>query len=192
MKKKQTMMRAVQVSVLAALMLGAAALILTGCGDDASPGPLGGGDLTAPVLSVGSVSDLSTPAGTTATLKFTSGEAGTYYYVVLASGATAPDAAVVKAASSGIHGTASALAAENTINVTGLTAASANTAYIVVEDASGNLSAVLTITGVNPVSTTDPDLTAPVLSAGSVSDLSTTEGTTATLKFTSDEAGTYY
>ncbi|GHV82021.1 hypothetical protein AGMMS49991_05790 [Spirochaetia bacterium] len=71
--------------------------------------------------------------------------------VVLASGVSAPTAAAIKAASSGIHGTASALAAENTIAVTGLTAASTNTAYIVVEDTAGNLSTVLTITGVNPV-----------------------------------------
>ncbi|GHU94534.1 hypothetical protein FACS189479_07380 [Spirochaetia bacterium] len=37
-----------------------------------------------------------------------------------------------------------------------------------------------------------PDTTAPVLSAGGVSDLFTATGTTATLKFTSGEAGTYY
>ncbi|GHV32618.1 hypothetical protein AGMMS4952_23310 [Spirochaetia bacterium] len=144
---------------------------------------------TTPVLSADSVSDLSTATGTTATLKFTSGEAGTYYYVVLAAGTSAPTAVAVKAASSGIHGTASALAAENTISVTGLTPSSTNTAYIVVEDAAGNLSAVLSITGVNPVV---PATTVPVLSAGSVSDLSTATGTTATLKFTSGEAGTYY
>ncbi|GHV16430.1 hypothetical protein FACS189493_2270 [Spirochaetia bacterium] len=138
-------------------------------------------------LSAGSVSELSTPEGTTATLKFTSSEAGTYYYVVWASGV--PTAAEVKTASSGIHGTAPALAAENTIYVTGLTAASTYTAYIVAEDAEGNLSAPLKITGVNPVVT---DETPPALSAGSVSELSTPEGTTATLKFTSGEAGTYY
>ncbi|GHV88905.1 hypothetical protein AGMMS50267_12650 [Spirochaetia bacterium] len=169
------------------IVLAVLVILFTGC-----PKTTGDDDITAPVLSSGSVSDLSTTAGTTATLKFTSGEAGTYYYVVLAAGGTAPAAAAVKAASSGIHGTASALAAENTIPVTGLTAASTNTAYVVVEDAAGNLSTVLPINGVNPVVSGTPDTTAPVLSAGSVSNLSTTAGTTATLKFTSGEAGTYY
>ncbi|GHV89084.1 hypothetical protein AGMMS50267_14440 [Spirochaetia bacterium] len=157
-----------------------------------NPAVTGARDTTAPVLSAGSVSDLSTTAGTTATLTFTSGEAGTYYYLVLPAGGTTPTAAAVKAVNFGIHGTASALVAENIIAVTGLAAASTNTAYIVVEDAAGNLSAVLTISDVNPVIATVPDTTAPVLSMGSVSDLSTTTGTTVTLKFTSDKAGTYY
>lgn len=40
--------------------------------------------------------------------------------------------------------------------------------------------------------TPTPDTTAPVLSAGGVSELETGSGTTATLTFTTDEAGTYY
>ncbi|GHV06448.1 hypothetical protein FACS189485_14980 [Spirochaetia bacterium] len=169
-----------------AVML-ALCLTLTACPPD------GGGDITAPVLSAGSVSDLSTAAGTTATLKFSSDEAGTYYYVVLAASDAVPDEATVKAqGTAAAKGTDAATAAENTIAVTGLTPSSTYTAYIVVEDSSGNLSAILSISDVNPVMPGTPDTTAPVLSAGSVSDLSTPAGTTATLKFTSNEAGTYY
>jgi hypothetical protein len=104
------------------------------------------------------VTGLSTATGTTATLQFTSGEAGTYYYMVLAADGTAPTAAAVKSASSGIHGTGAtaAAAAQTTIPVTGLTPSSTYKAYIVVEDTAGNLSTVLTITGVNPVIGTGP------------------------------------
>jgi formylglycine-generating enzyme required for sulfatase activity len=130
--------------------------------------PVGGTtDTTAPILSAESVSDLTTEAGTTATLKFTSNEAGTYYYVVLASDAAAPNAATVKAQGDAVaKGTAAATASENTINVTGLTAALSYKAYIVVEDEAGNLSTMLTITGVNPVGDTTVDYQAMVSFAG--------------------------
>jgi chitodextrinase len=148
-------------------------------------------DTTAPTLNEESVSDLVTAAGTTATLQFTSNEAGTYYYMVWGATTPAPNAGTVKAQGTAeAKGTAAGIAGQNTIAVTGLTADTQYTAYIVVEDASGNLSAVLSITGVNPSIT--PDTTAPVLSGGSVSNLVTATGTTATLKFTSNEAGTYY
>jgi hypothetical protein len=109
-------------------------------------------DTTAPTLSAGSVEALTTTAGTTATLKFTSNEAGTYYYLVLAAGAGAPAAATIQAQGTAVtKGSATATASQNTINVTGLTAGTQYKAYIVVKDAAGNVSAVLTISGVNPV-----------------------------------------
>jgi hypothetical protein len=132
-----------------ALVLG---LMLTGCPKTTETPTLSPSDTTEPELSAGSVSGLATLAGTTATLKFTSDEAGTYYYVVLASGDSAPDEATVKAQGVAVaKGTAVATASENTISVTGLTTSTTYKAYIVVEDASGNTSTVLTIDGVNPV-----------------------------------------
>ncbi|GHU15344.1 hypothetical protein FACS1894163_01730 [Spirochaetia bacterium] len=188
-------------AALAAMM--ALCLVFTACAPDVGDTSTDDGgnpgvgetanDITAPVLSADSVSDLSTTAGNTATLKFTSDEAGTYYYMVLASGAYAPGAATVKAQGPATaKGRAAATAAINTIYVTGLTPASTYTAYIVVEDAALNLSTLLTITDVNPSILTGPDTTAPELSAGSVSNLDTSAGTTAALNFTSNEAGTYY
>ncbi|GHV25191.1 hypothetical protein AGMMS4952_02340 [Spirochaetia bacterium] len=139
MKKKSNIL-----AMLAGLLVLSFALM--GCGgDDSNPT---NGDTTAPVLSAGSVSVFE---GTTAMLIFTSDEAGTYYYVVLASGDPAPAAATVKAQGTAVaKGTNYATASQNPIYVTGLTAGSTYKAYIVVEDESGNLSAVLTIDGVNP------------------------------------------
>ncbi len=141
-------------------------------------------DTTAPVLSGESASGIT---DTTATLNFTSNEAGTYYYVVYAAGDTAPDAAAVKAqGTAAAKGTAAATAAANTANVTGLAESTAYKAYVIVEDAAGNLSAV---TAIDFTTTATPDTTAPVLSGESASGIT---DTTATLNFTSNEAGTYY
>jgi hypothetical protein len=142
-------------------------------------------DITAPTLSAGSVEALTTTAGTTATLNFTSNRAGTYYYLGLASTADTPTAATIQAQGTAVvKGSAAASAGQNTVSVTGLTADTLYKAYIVVKDAAWNVSDVLTISGVNPAKLT--------LSAGSVEALKTTVGTTATLKFTANEAGTYY
>jgi hypothetical protein len=86
----------------------------------------------------------------------------------LLSSADAPDAAAVKAQGEAVaKGTAAAGSGANTINVTGLTASATYTAYIVVSDAAGNDSTVLTITGVNPVVGTGPDTdTRVTLAAG--------------------------
>jgi hypothetical protein len=100
-------------------------------------------------------------AGTTATLKFTSNEAGTYYYLVLSASAGAPSAATIQAQGTAVaKGSAAATASQNTVSVTGLTAGTQYKAYIVVKDAALNVSAVLTISGVNPVAfPTDGTLT---------------------------------
>jgi hypothetical protein len=109
-------------------------------------------DTTAPTLSAGSVEALSTAAGTTATLKFTSNEAGTYYYLVLAASVDVPTAATIQAQGTAVaKGSAAASASQNTVSVTGLQSGTQYKAYIVVKDAAGNVSAVLTISGVNPV-----------------------------------------
>ncbi|GHT60952.1 hypothetical protein FACS1894109_19130 [Spirochaetia bacterium] len=167
-------------TALAATLVGmlGLCLVFTAC-------PPGDGDITAPVLSLGSVSDLSTAAGTTATLKFSSDEAGTYYYVVLAASDAVPDEATVKAqGTAAAKGTAAATAAVNTIAVTGLTPSSTYTAYIVVEDAAGNLSTVLTISGVNPVVTGTPDITAPVFVSAAIN------GTTLVITLSETATGT--
>ncbi|KAF5058348.1 hypothetical protein [Acetobacterium wieringae] len=97
-------------------------------------------DTTAPTLSAISAGNL---AATTADLTFTSDEAGTYYYLVYAAADAAPTAATVKAQGTAVtKGTAAATAAAQTVNMTGLTTATAYKAYVVVEDAAGNLSTV--------------------------------------------------
>jgi hypothetical protein len=96
-------------------------------------------DITAPTLIAGAVNRSS---DTAATGKFTSNEAGSYYYTIAA---TAPaDSAAVKAADGGA-GVAVAADAETTLSLTTLTAGQ-KTVYVVVEDAAGNLSAVLALT----------------------------------------------
>jgi len=100
-------------------------------------------DITAPVLSATSSSSVTS---TGATLNFTSNEAGTYYYLVYAGAATAPNAATVKAQGAAVaKGTAAATALANTAAVTGLSASTAYKAYVIVEDAAGNKSAVSAI-----------------------------------------------
>jgi hypothetical protein len=114
----------------------------------------GGPDNTAPVLSAGSVEYLITMDRTTATLKFTSNEAGDCYYLVQAAGRAAPLATTVT--SSGVTATAAtkgsspATANQNSIPVIGLTMGAKYNAYIVVKDAAGNPSNMLTIPDVNP------------------------------------------
>ncbi len=98
---------------------------------------------TAPTISASSASGIS---ATTATLNFTSDEAGTYYYLVYAAADAAPDAATIKAQGAAIaKGTAAAAAAANTAKVTGLSASSSYKAYVIVEDAVSNTSAVTSI-----------------------------------------------
>ncbi len=133
-------------------------------------------DTTAPILTAGAV---DRTGDTTGTVKFTSNESGTYYYVVVADGATAP---VISTSGAGITCTTS----ETTItNPTGLTEG-AKDIYIKVKDASGNVSNALKIDIEAYVA---PDTTAPILTAGAVD---RTGDTTGTVKFTSNESGTYY
>ncbi|MFP3043407.1 InlB B-repeat-containing protein, partial [Treponema primitia] len=123
------------------------AAFLLGC-----PGNSPSDDTTAPALSNGAVSNLSSANGTTATLSFSSNEAGTQFYVVMPSNIASPNAAAVKTPdSTAVAGSATVSVGANTIAVTGLTAGTQYKAYIIVVDAAGNLSDVLTINGVNPV-----------------------------------------
>jgi hypothetical protein len=156
-------------------------------------------DTTAPVLSAGSVSAYENTAdGTTATVNFTSDEAGTYYVVVYLSGTEDPadGAAVETAYNGGVTGdvkaaATGAAAANTTVNasVTGLTKGTAYKAHVTVKDAAGNYSAVWTSEAFTPIQ----DTTAPVLSERSVTDYAdTADGATATVNFTSNEAGTYW
>jgi hypothetical protein len=95
-------------------------------------------DDTAPTLTAGAV---SRTGDTTATVKFTSGEAGKYYYTIAANAPA--NAAAVKSAdgTSGVSIGATEITVTNPIGLT----AGAKTIYIAVEDAAGNLSAVLSI-----------------------------------------------
>ena len=150
-------------------------------------------DMTPPVLSDGTVENLGTEKGTTATLKYkATQEKGTvkYYYLVKDASASVPSMVEIKASDK--TGTASGNPEFYTINLTGLTPNQKYTAYIVMEDASGNTSNILTITDINPYC---KDMTPPVISDGTVENLGTEEGTTATLKYkATQEKGTvkYY
>ena len=141
-------------------------------------------DTTAPTLSGTSASGIT---ATGATLNFTSDEAGTYYYLVYAAADSSPSAVTIKAQGAAVvKGTGAAVTAANTASVTGLSASTAYKAYVIVEDAAGNPSAVATI---DITTNAIPDTTAPTLSGTSASGITATG---ATLNFTSDEAGTYY
>ncbi|MCL2067625.1 MAG: hypothetical protein FWG99_09195 [Treponema sp.] len=135
-------------------------------------------DIIPPVLSGGSVDRTS---DTAATIEFTTDEAGTAYYLVLASTAAAPANTVVKNT-----GTSTGAAALGPNTKAVILIAGAVNIYVVVEDAAGNISAVLTIPAAAYV---PPDITPPVLSGGSVN---RTSDTAATISFITDEAGTAY
>ena len=139
-------------------------------------------DTSVPILSDTSATSV---AGHTATLNFTSDSVGTYSYLVYASTDAAPDAATVVAQGTAIaKGSASASGSANTVSVTGLGYSTAYKAYVVlVVEGSMHVSEISTISF-----TTAPDTTAPNLSATSATSVA---GTSATLNFTSDEAGTY-
>jgi hypothetical protein len=111
-------------------------------------------DMTAPTLSAASTSAVTLSS---ATLNVTSDEAGTYYYLVYAAADAAPNAATVKAQGTAVaKGTGTATASANTKSVTGLSASTAYKAYVIVEDAAGNMSAVSAI-----LFTTKTKLSAP-------------------------------
>jgi uncharacterized protein (DUF2164 family) len=130
-------------------------------------------DETAPELTAGAVSRISDSA---ATVKFTSDESGAYYYTVVADGIT------VDSIDTSGDGTACDTT-EQTISLTDLDEGALDI-YLAVKDAAGNVSELLQID--IPVY---GDITAPVLTAGTAS---RTGGATATVTFTTDEAGTYY
>jgi hypothetical protein len=99
------------------------------------------------------------------TLHFTSDEAGIYYYLVCAATDPAPGVTAIKAqGAAAAKGAATAAAGANTAYVRGLAASTAYKAYVVVEDAAGNISAALEI----PFGTTSaaPTAYALTVSAG--------------------------
>lgn len=143
----------------------------------------------APVLSAPGASDVT---HTAANLNFTSGEAGTYYYLVYSAADAAPDKAAVKAQGTvAVKGTGAALAAANTVIVSGLAPSTAYKAYVVVEDAAGNISDVATI---NITTTAAPDtviniaaiagVTAPVRGSAPVTAIAATDQYTGTVSWT--------
>jgi hypothetical protein len=142
-------------------------------------------DTTAPVLRDSSASSVSR---TGATLNFKSDEGGSYYFLVYAAASTAPDAATVEAQGTAVAKGTSITWANwaNALVVTGLTASTSYKAYVIVKDAAGNRSEVSTIefTTLAP-----PDSTAPLLSFAFTSSITATG---ADLRFTSNEAGTYF
>ena len=100
-------------------------------------------DITAPILSEGTTSGLSATGGT---LRFTSDEVGTYYFVVYPEIESAPSITTLKAQGTSYpKGIGVAIASENTAVMSGLSAATNYKAYVVVTDAAGNNSAVMTV-----------------------------------------------
>ena len=100
-------------------------------------------DITVPEVSSASADSLSVDG---ATIHFTSSEIGTYYFLLYVSTTGAPSATTIQAQGTAINkGLASTLAAANSVVLTGLSASTSYKAYVVVKDASGNVSSVTTI-----------------------------------------------
>ncbi|MBB2183572.1 S-layer homology domain-containing protein [Lachnospiraceae bacterium MD1] len=95
------------------------------------------GDITAPVLSGGSVNRAS---DTQAAIVFTTDEAGTAYYLVVNSGAAAPAAALIAAGTS-LGSVSAGTVTDKAVTLT----AGAKDIYVVVKDAAGNISSPLKI-----------------------------------------------
>lgn len=133
-------------------------------------------DTTAPSLTLGSAIRTSDSVGT---VKFTSNEAGSYYYAVVTSGAIKPN---ISTAVAGTICTTS----ETAISLSDLTAG-AKDVYIVVKDAEWNVSS--NSFKINLDAYEAPDNTPPILTSGEAIRTSDTAGT---VKFTSNEAGSYY
>jgi len=102
-------------------------------------------DAVAPILTATSATNVAT---TTATLNFTTDEAGTYYYLVYLAPSGGmlggfPGAAKVKAQGTAVtKGTGPISVGAKSVGITGLSAVTGYNAYVIVEDAAGNLSAV--------------------------------------------------
>lgn len=142
-------------------------------------------DTTAPTLSLLS----ATPAETSANFQFNSDEAGTAYFIAQAGGSE-PTALQVKNGSGNSGrvdeaGSITAILDANNASLADLMEATAYTLYVTVEDAAGNLSSVVSTSVTTTVAV---DTSAPILSSLSV----TPDVTTASLQFTSNEAGSAY
>jgi len=97
-------------------------------------------DIVAPTLTLAGVSETTT---TTTKLAFTSDEAGTYYYLILEASEAAPSAAAIKAQGTAIaKGSDAAIVGEVSQTISGLSVSTSYKAYILVEDALGNQSAI--------------------------------------------------
>ena len=133
-------------------------------------------DTVSPVLTAGAAVRTGHTAGT---VKFNSNESGSYYYKVVEAGAVEP---VIDTEGDGVACTTS----ETTItDPLGLTAG-AKDIYIKVKDASGNVSSAIKI---DIAAYTEPDTASPVLTAGAAVRTGHTAGT---VKFNSNESGSYY
>ena len=133
-------------------------------------------DTSAPFLTAGAAVRTGHTAGS---VKFTSNESGSYYYKVVEAGAAEP---VIETEGDGSVCTTS----ETTItDPEGLTAG-AKDIYIKVKDASGNVSSAIKI---DIAAYTEPDISAPFLTAGAAVRTGHTAGS---VKFTSNESGSYY
>ncbi len=109
-----------------------------------------------PELSDGTVENLGSATGTTAKLKFHAThetDRVNYYCLIQDASADIPNVAEIK--TSKIKATYIGNPVNYSFDLKGLTAGQKYTAYIVMEDASGNTSNILTITGINPYSNAD-------------------------------------
>ena len=133
-------------------------------------------DTSAPFLTGGAAVRTGHTAGS---VKFTSNESGSYYYEVVEDGAVEPG---IDTGGDGISCTTS----ETTItDPEGLTVG-AKDIYIKVKDASGNVSSAIKI---DIAEYTEPDTVAPFLTGGAAVRTGHTAGS---VKFTSNESGSYY
>ena len=140
----------------------------------AIPAYAGSGE-TGPTLTAGEVKRISQSE---ATVKFTSDKEGWYYYALTEKGSPQPEMDT-----SGDGATCGTT--EQAFTLTNLTTADM-LVYIVVKDTDGNVSSPLAIA---IPAYGESDSTPPTLTAGDVNRLSHSE---ASVRFTSDEAGTYY
>ena len=167
------------------IALAALVLILSSCGggDDSGTGETTV-DSVAPIISALT----TTVAATTASIQFDSNEAGTAYYIVQQGGSVPTVEQVKNATGNGgtiaDSGSLTIRVGSNTGNLVNLTAETTYMLYVMGEDSAGNQSTVGSI----EITTALIDTTPPILSALSA----TVTGTTATLKFSSDETGTAY
>ncbi|MDR1787688.1 MAG: DUF1566 domain-containing protein [Treponema sp.] len=157
--------------------LAAGAVILAGCANPED----GGGDVTAPVLSAGLVTNTASKDGTTATVKFTSTGAGTCYIVVYPAAEDAPESGAQIESGYGladIRDTSAAGSDSNAVCLSGLIRGTPYRAHVTVKDRAGIYSAVWSSDEFTPVS-------------GSM-DIASADGTAAVVNFTPEEAGACY
>lgn len=120
----------------------------------------GGGDTVAPTVQKPTTNTLT---NTTGVVTLTANESGTAYWAVYASSATAPDAAAIEAGTNAVANGTSAYTTADTaqdFNLSGLSKNTAYKVYVIVKDASNNVSGV---EGSDAFTTLNTDDTAPIL-----------------------------